>query len=80
MFWEGEFECSVAVNSEQLISLSCKHPEIPVSFNVTAVYAKCNKVDRKVLWNQLRSISANSNPWLVGVFNIVRKQEEMLGG
>lgn len=81
VLWRGDFECSVTVNSDQLISLSCKYPEISGCFNISVVYAKCSKVDRRILRTQMRSIASISNCWLIGGdFYIVRRQEERLGG
>lgn len=52
-----------------------------VSIFFTVVYAKCSKIKRRLLWEDLVDISYIVDPWLVrGDFNIIRKTEKRLGG
>ncbi|KAM7466038.1 hypothetical protein LguiB_013600 [Lonicera macranthoides] len=58
-----------------------KHGEVDGEVLISAVYAKCNKLDRRDLWAQLNAFDHSSLPWLAGRdFNIVKKQAERLAG
>lgn len=48
---------------------------------LSLVYAECRYVERRELWNSLKSMANVSIPWLVvGDFNIIRNDGEMIGG
>ncbi|XP_015161041.1 uncharacterized protein [Solanum tuberosum] len=49
---------------------------------VSAVYARCNTVERLELWDELDSIAEHVQcPWIIGGdFNVILDEEEKLGG
>ena len=49
LFWKAEMQCSVLVNEEQLLVVKCKHGDVNGDFIIAAVYAKCNRGDRRML-------------------------------
>ncbi|XP_042958231.1 uncharacterized protein LOC122293850 [Carya illinoinensis] len=50
-------------------------------FILTIVYAKCNPVERKNLWEDLVETSNGNLPWILcGDFNIIREDSERQGG
>lgn len=47
----------------------------------TMVYAKCNRLDRLILWDELREASDTNRPWIVGGdFNVILNIDEKKGG
>ncbi|KAL0418888.1 UNVERIFIED_CONTAM: putative ribonuclease H protein [Sesamum radiatum] len=74
-------------------NISLEHPTTPVKSHKTSgkgkkedifyifVYAKCHRSPRRALWQDLLSIAANKEPWIMGGdFNIVLHIEENQGG
>ncbi|KAG5599847.1 hypothetical protein H5410_031217 [Solanum commersonii] len=49
---------------------------------ITAVYARCNTLERLELWEQLEELTqGNLLPWVIGGdFNVILNEEEKLGG
>ncbi|XP_042964017.1 uncharacterized protein LOC122298309 [Carya illinoinensis] len=65
--------------SNQFVSV--KVEEKGFVFILTIVYAKCNPVERKHLWDDLVEMSYGNLPWLLcGDFNIIREDSERRGG
>ncbi|KAH0781085.1 hypothetical protein KY290_000683 [Solanum tuberosum] len=63
-----------------LLHIFKAHPAI--SFHISVVYAKCDELLRRELWDDLRN-NANIaiSPWgVVGDFNVIIKAEEKTGG
>ena len=80
-FWGPEVQCRVLIDHEQFLHLRLESNKWPKPFFVTAVYAKCDMVERRDLWAGLRLISVGSSPWIVGGdFNTVLCPEERSGG
>ncbi|KAL2243600.1 UNVERIFIED_CONTAM: hypothetical protein Sindi_0478000 [Sesamum indicum] len=80
-FWGPEVQCRVLIDHEQFLHLHLESNKWPKPFFVTAVYAKCDMVERRDLWAGLRLISVGSSPWIVGGdFNTVLCPEERSGG
>ncbi|KAL2250199.1 UNVERIFIED_CONTAM: hypothetical protein Sindi_2493600, partial [Sesamum indicum] len=72
---------SVLIDHEQFLHLHLESNKWPKPLFVTAVYAKCDMVERRDLWAGLRLISVGSSPWIVGGdFNTVLCPEERSGG
>ncbi|KAL0383243.1 UNVERIFIED_CONTAM: hypothetical protein Scaly_0611600, partial [Sesamum calycinum] len=45
------------------------------------VYAKCDTIERRALWDAIRTVSVGASPWIVGgEFNTVLSSDERLGG
>lgn len=50
-------------------------------FLLTMIYAKCTRVDRHILWDELSAQSVGLDPCIfVGDFNIIRNDSERRGG
>ncbi|KAH0665727.1 hypothetical protein KY285_026933 [Solanum tuberosum] len=50
-------------------------------FILTAVYARCNAIERLELWEDLESVANQTIPWMVGGdFNTIIDDTEILGG
>ncbi|KAM7495481.1 hypothetical protein LguiB_030090 [Lonicera macranthoides] len=48
---------------------------------MSAIYAKCTRKERQILWAQLQGLNLTDEMWFIGGdFNIVRRSEERLGG
>lgn len=81
IFGDDQVSCSVVNDSKQNLTLLWHHKKLNVEFLFTSVYAKCNKIKRRKLWNSLQHLNPQSLPWCVGGdFNIVRSLDERFGG
>ncbi|KAL0289360.1 UNVERIFIED_CONTAM: hypothetical protein Sangu_2617400 [Sesamum angustifolium] len=65
-FWGPNVRCQVLVDHEQLLHVRLESNKWPKPLFVMAVYAKCDTVERRALWDALRSISVGASPWIVG--------------
>ncbi|XP_058071123.1 uncharacterized protein LOC131220177 [Magnolia sinica] len=67
--------------SNQLLSISLALSHLQTPYLLSIVYAKCSRLLRRSLWDDLFSISrSNSGPWAVaGDFNAVSSSSERLG-
>ncbi|KAL0315460.1 UNVERIFIED_CONTAM: hypothetical protein Sradi_5424200 [Sesamum radiatum] len=80
LFWGLDVRCQVLVNHEQLLHIRLESNKWPKSLFMTAVYAKCDTVERRALWDVLRGVLVGALPWIVsGDFNTVLSPEECLG-
>ncbi|KAL0448733.1 UNVERIFIED_CONTAM: hypothetical protein Slati_1429700 [Sesamum latifolium] len=71
----------VLLDHEQLLHLWLESNRWPKPIFVTAVYVRCDIVERQNLWDALRAISVGASPWIVGGdFNTVLSLEERSGG
>ncbi|XP_075496416.1 uncharacterized protein LOC142533498 [Primulina tabacum] len=53
---------------------------LPTTVFCSFVYAKCDYIERRQLWNSLHQVKPAQGPWLVGGdFNVVRNSSECLG-
>ncbi|XP_075497853.1 uncharacterized protein LOC142535306 [Primulina tabacum] len=53
---------------------------LPTTVFCSFVYAKCDYIERRQLWNSLLQVKPTHGPWLVGGdFNVVRNSSECLG-
>lgn len=78
VFWNELYEFEVLCMSNQMITGWVRKGVENVL--VTFVYAKCNSVERRGLWDSLKTICME-DPWLVvGDFNIIREDRELVGG
>ncbi|KAH0744967.1 hypothetical protein KY290_032960 [Solanum tuberosum] len=80
VFWDDDWRGEVLSDSIQQISL--KLSKNNVEMICTAVYARCDALERLELWEELEALSVNINiPWTVGGdFNVIMNKEEKLGG
>ncbi|KAK4395942.1 hypothetical protein Sango_1748500 [Sesamum angolense] len=76
-----DVRCQVLVDHEQLLHVRLESNKWPKPLFVTAVYAKCDTVERRELWDALRAASVGASPWIVGGdFNTVLSPDERSGG
>ncbi|KAL0334090.1 UNVERIFIED_CONTAM: hypothetical protein Sangu_1565200 [Sesamum angustifolium] len=69
------------VDHEQLLHVRLESNKWPKPLFVTAVYAKCDTVKRRALWDALRAVSVGAFPWIVGGdFNTILSPDERSGG
>ncbi|KAK4391528.1 hypothetical protein Sango_1930600 [Sesamum angolense] len=81
LFWGPDVRCHVFVNHEQLLHIRLESNKWPKPLFVTAVYAKCDTVERRALWDVLRAVLVGILPWIVsGDFNTILSPEECSGG
>lgn len=80
IFWRTFVQLRDFNVSEQCISFNI-HRSGELDIKISAVYAKCNRIDRVALWDELRAASTTSDPWIVGGdFNTILKIDEKKGG
>ncbi|KAL0329325.1 UNVERIFIED_CONTAM: hypothetical protein Sradi_4919200, partial [Sesamum radiatum] len=64
--------------------LAILEPMVPLDGRFMArrlVYAKCDTIERRALWDTLRAVSIGTSPWIVGGdFNTVLSPDERSGG
>ncbi|KAH0679394.1 hypothetical protein KY284_020479 [Solanum tuberosum] len=74
--WEG----SIILDTVQQVSIQFRKND--KEFIISAVYARCNALERLELWEELDSIAERVQcPWVIGGdFNMILKKEEKLGG
>ncbi|KAF5475816.1 hypothetical protein F2P56_007582 [Juglans regia] len=78
VFWSESYEFEVLCMSNQMITGWVRNGV--ENFLVTFVFAKCNPVERRGLWDSLKA-TCIEGPWLVvGDFNIIRDDQERVGG
>ncbi|XP_019166530.1 PREDICTED: uncharacterized protein LOC109162265 [Ipomoea nil] len=83
VFWDrGVTLISIEIG-DQLINLEATVPEIG-NFNISFIYAKCDRSIRLNLWEQIESMAEGpmkDQKWsLIGDFNCILKSEEKRGG
>ncbi|KAL3516359.1 hypothetical protein ACH5RR_023261 [Cinchona calisaya] len=68
-------------NAEQYIHFTLTHDHCNQVFEASFVYAKYTRHEQRLLWECLRSISANhSLPWIIGGdFNVIESLSEYFG-
>ncbi|XP_042962702.1 uncharacterized protein LOC122296976 [Carya illinoinensis] len=79
VLWIEELTFEMQGMSNQMISGCFSKGED--SINVVFVYAKCNPVERRLLWQEMEAMRDDRTPLLVvGDFNIIREDRERIGG
>jgi len=80
IFWDEDWTWEVVRDNVQ--HLSVRFEAGSVKFMVTAVYARCDALERLELWEELEGLAKqNQYPWLVGGdFNVILNEEEKQGG
>ncbi|KAL6578154.1 hypothetical protein OROMI_010482 [Orobanche minor] len=80
IFSDVGIDITVLFDSDQLLLTRVISNEFSDCFFLSLVYGKNNKIERRVLCNDLISISQNISPWMVrGDFNIVLYSHEKKG-
>ncbi|KAM7491146.1 hypothetical protein LguiA_034067 [Lonicera macranthoides] len=81
VMWKDNIKVSVVRDFEQCLAVKYKHSELEGDFIFTATYAKCSRVERRVLWRNLSELCNMGYPCIIGGdFNIVCFANERLGG
>lgn len=80
IYWKEDFEVQITSTTEQAVTIETKWYGKDII--LTAIYAKCNVVQRRELWNMLEDQSRGvDKPWLVGGdFNTILDCKEKIGG
>ncbi|XP_019259967.1 PREDICTED: uncharacterized protein LOC109237999 [Nicotiana attenuata] len=81
VFIDEVFEVIIMYNIVQQLTLRLFHTETHVEIVLTLVYAKCDAIERIVLWDSLYAMARDMDvPWLVGGdFNVIWDKEEKFG-
>ncbi|XP_035542088.1 uncharacterized protein LOC118344796 [Juglans regia] len=79
VLWMNDLNVQIMRMTSQFLSLRIVEGQFQFLGNF--IYAKCNMMDRRVLWEDLRWNSMNNDPCLfAGDFNIIRTNLERQGG
>ncbi|KAG2725982.1 hypothetical protein I3760_01G090700 [Carya illinoinensis] len=79
LLWNSEISIQWLNGSNQFVSVKVEANRFV--FILTIIYAKCNPVERKNLWEDLVEMSNGNLPWILcGDFNIIREDLERRGG
>ncbi|KAF3641089.1 hypothetical protein FXO38_21510 [Capsicum annuum] len=81
-FMVENMEFSIVKDEEKKLTMKVSNQNADILLLVTLVDAKCNANERVVLWDSLTDLSDSYQvPWLIGGdFNVIRSEEEKLGG
>ncbi|XP_027155903.1 uncharacterized protein LOC113756420, partial [Coffea eugenioides] len=81
IFWYSDVRYSFVEAADQLVHVYLSFPS-GSSFIISAVYAKCNRIGRRRLWEALEHFSMSVTlPWIaVGDYNVITCAEERIGG
>ena len=81
VFWSSEARYSFVEAADQLVHIYLSFPS-GSSIVISAVYAKCNRIGRRRLWEALEQFSTSITlPWIaVGDYNVISCAEERIGG
>ena len=80
LFCGDDVSCTLIQNKQQLVTCKSRCDAVEQEFILYVIYAKCTKVERRELWNELKDVDG-SFPWITGGdFNIVRASTGRLGG
>ncbi|KAL6550651.1 hypothetical protein OROMI_021139 [Orobanche minor] len=80
VFSDNNTTINVLKNTNQLLHTSISHNSSPEPYELSVVYAKNTKIERRELWEDLVSVSQFHSPWMVGGdFNIVLHPVEKKG-
>ncbi|KAL6579788.1 hypothetical protein OROMI_007812 [Orobanche minor] len=80
IFSDVGIDVSVLFYSDQFLHTKVKCNDLPDHYLLSVVYGKNNKIERRIIWNNLFSVSQNITPWMVGGdFNIVLYPHEKKG-
>ncbi|KAF5475502.1 hypothetical protein F2P56_007302 [Juglans regia] len=79
VLWMNDMDVQVIRMTSQFLSLSIAEGDFQFLGNF--IYAKCNMMDRRILWEELRWNNLSEDPCLFpGDFNIIRSDLERRGG
>lgn len=79
IFWDDYWNGEVIKDDVQQVPIKFVAGRIEIL--ITAVYARCDRMERMELWDSLESLSTTNCLWLVGGdFNVITNEEEKLRG
>ncbi|XP_040999420.1 uncharacterized protein LOC121245211 [Juglans microcarpa x Juglans regia] len=79
VFWKNDVDVQVVRRSSQYVSLRISEGDFHFLGNF--IYAKCNRYERQMIWEELSSDRMGVEPCLfAGDFNIIRSDVERCGG
>lgn len=77
----SSLDCDIVFNSDQCISVQCKHGMVENTLKISVIYVKCTKIERRDPWQQLETVAPTDSAWMIcGDFNIMRSAGERLRG
>ncbi|XP_012846705.1 PREDICTED: uncharacterized protein LOC105966660 [Erythranthe guttata] len=79
IFWDHNFRVELLRDEVQLLHVRCISGLFGAPFVFTAVYARCSRSERRVLWNSFRDIfeTIGDTPWISGGdFNSILLESE----
>ncbi|KAL0285651.1 UNVERIFIED_CONTAM: hypothetical protein Sradi_7168800 [Sesamum radiatum] len=80
-FSKIDYEVQVIQDHDQFLHLKVSCGILPEDIFCTFIYAKCSRNPRRILWEELKTLSNHKTPWLVGGdFNAILHTEENMGG
>lgn len=65
VFWDASLDYRIIFNSNQCISVQCKHCMVENTLLISAIYGKCNKIERRELWLKLEMLALTEAAWLI---------------
>ncbi|XP_049352711.1 uncharacterized protein LOC125817207 [Solanum verrucosum] len=82
LFWTNDFNVNIIKDSKQHITCHINHVASGIAYHASFVYAKCRTTLRKLLWEDLSSLSNTiQGSWsILGDFNVIAEVEEKTGG
>lgn len=78
LLWQEDIAVDIVDMSDQFITgyFDVANQKLFISF----VYAKCNYLERRDLWQSLDAFQCGDKPWMVvGDFNVIREDGERIG-
>ncbi|XP_042029868.1 uncharacterized protein LOC121776765 [Salvia splendens] len=82
IFVEDGTDFDIVENLDQVLHGRVTSHRIAHPIYISAVYAKCTRMERHPLWDKMREISncVNGTPWLIGGdFNTILSHEDRIG-
>ncbi|XP_071933097.1 uncharacterized protein [Coffea arabica] len=81
IFWCSDARYSFVEAADQVVHIHVSFPSGSSIFILT-VYARCNRIGRRQLWEALEQFSTSVTlPWMaVGDYNVISSAEERIGG
>jgi len=82
IFVKEGYQVDINLDAEQHITIKVQDTILNKDFFVTLVYAKCDGVQRRALWEDIYQLHNSMGLlWIIGGdFNVVLNAEEKLGG
>lgn len=82
VFWNKDWHGEVLSDTMQQLSIKFKHLGCQKEIIISAVYVRCNALERLELWEELELMAEDVNiPWIVGGdCNVILHETEKLGG